>query len=46
MSNAQDQQVVELLSAIDSKLAKVHTQSLDLSLNELFDMYKSDELDI
>jgi Protein of unknown function DUF262 len=46
MSNAQDEQVVELLSAIDSKLAKVHTQSLDLSFNELLDMYRSNELDI
>jgi hypothetical protein len=46
MSNAQDEQVVELLNAIDSKLAKVHTQSLDLSFNELLDMYRSNELDI
>lgn len=38
--------VVELLSAIDSKLAKVHTQSLDLSFNELLDMYDNNELDI
>jgi Protein of unknown function DUF262 len=46
MPDAQDQQVVELLSAIDSKLAKVHTQSLDLSFNEILDMFKSKELDI
>jgi 3'-phosphoadenosine 5'-phosphosulfate sulfotransferase len=49
MPNPQETQVVELLSAIDSKLAKVHTQSLDLSFNELLDMYKSSpikELDI
>jgi hypothetical protein len=48
MPDPQDTQVVELISAIDSKLAKVHTQSLDLSFNELLDMYKSEpkELDI
>lgn len=39
-------QVVELINAIDSKLAKVHTQSLDLSFNEILDMYKNKELDI
>ena len=38
--------VVALLNAIDSTLTKVHTQSLDLSFNELLDMYKSKELDI
>jgi hypothetical protein len=42
----QDQQVVELINAIDSKLAKVHTQSLDLSFNELLDMRRDKELDI
>nr|MBP7906298.1 hypothetical protein [Alphaproteobacteria bacterium] len=36
----------ELINAIDSKLAKVHTQSLDLSFNEILDMYKNKELDI
>jgi hypothetical protein len=48
MAESQDAKVVELISAIDSKLAKVHTQSLDLSFNELLDMYKSEpkELDI
>ena len=38
--------VVALLTAIDSTLTKVHTQSLDLSFNELLDMYKNNELDI
>ncbi len=38
--------VVALLSAIDNTLAKVHTQSLDLSFNELLDMYRNKELDI
>jgi hypothetical protein len=46
MPNAPDQQVVELINAIDSKLAKVHTQSLDLSFNEILDMFRTKELDI
>jgi hypothetical protein len=46
MVDAQDQQVVELINAIDTKLAKVHTQSLDLSFNEILDMYRTRELDI
>lgn len=46
MPTGQDQQVIELINAIDSKLAKVHTQSLDLSFNEIMDMHKSGELDI
>ncbi len=37
---------VELVNAIDSHLKKVHTQSLDLSFNELLDMYMNKELDI
>ncbi|TGE21726.1 DUF262 domain-containing protein [Hymenobacter aquaticus] len=35
---------VTVLSAVDAKLQKVHTQSLDLSFNELLDMYVSGEL--
>jgi hypothetical protein len=46
MPEAPDEQVVQLLNAIDSKLAKVHTQSLDLSFNELLDMHRNHELDI
>jgi hypothetical protein len=46
MPHTQDQQVVELITAIDSKLEKVHTQSLDLSFNEILDMFKEKELDI
>ncbi len=38
--------VVDLINAIDSRLRKVHTQSLDLSFNELLDMRKHSELDI
>lgn len=46
MPDTADGPVVQLLNAIDSKLAKVHTQSLDLSFNELLDMRKAHELDI
>lgn len=38
--------VVDLITAIDNKLQKVHTQSLDLSFNELLDMKKEGELKI
>ncbi|HYT43537.1 MAG TPA: DUF262 domain-containing protein, partial [Methylomirabilota bacterium] len=37
---------VDLINTIDSRLKRVHTQSLDISFNELLDMYKSDELNI
>lgn len=37
---------VEVIKAIDSQLKNVHTQSLDLSFNELLDMKKGGELDI
>ncbi len=40
------QDVIELINAVDSRLAQVHTQSLDISFNELLDMYKNGELDI
>lgn len=36
----------DLLAAIDRERKNVHTQSLDLSFNELLDMYKNKELDI
>lgn len=35
-----------LIFALESKVEKVHTQSLDLSFNELLDMFKDGELDI
>ncbi|KPW97936.1 MULTISPECIES: DUF262 domain-containing protein [Pseudomonas] len=35
-----------LILALESKVEKVHTQSLDLSFNELLDMFKDGELDI
>jgi len=37
---------VNLINAIESLSAKVHTQSLDLSFNELLDMYQNNELNI
>ncbi len=38
--------VVNLITAIDEKLKRVHTQSLDISFNELLDMYGNRELNI
>ncbi|ENL8515694.1 DUF262 domain-containing protein [Providencia rettgeri] len=35
-----------ILTEIESKIEKVHTQSLDLSFNELLNMYENEELDI
>jgi hypothetical protein len=46
MAREAEANVVALLSAIDDTLVKVHTKSLDLSFNELLDMYKDQELDI
>jgi len=37
---------VDLIKTIDNQLKRVHTQSLDLSFNELLDMKESGELDI
>lgn len=37
---------MDLITIVDEKLQKAHTQSLDISFNELLDMYKSKELDI
>ncbi len=39
-------QVVDLINAVDSRLKKVQTQSLDISFNELLDMHRNGELDI
>jgi hypothetical protein len=36
----------QILSEIEDEMEKVHTQSLDLSFNELMDMYENGELDI
>ncbi|MEZ0609478.1 DUF262 domain-containing protein [Fibrella sp. WM1] len=38
--------VVHLINTLEDKLTKVHTQSLDLSFNELLDMKMSGELNI
>lgn len=44
--DATSQNTVELINIIDNQVNKVHTQSLDLSFNELLDMYRNGELDI
>ena len=41
-----DAKGVDLINAIEDLRKNVHTQSLDLSFNELTDMYESNELDI
>lgn len=41
-----DSAVVELIRDVDLQLKSVHTQSLDISFNELADMVKEGELDI
>jgi hypothetical protein len=46
MTAANGGNVVDLINSIDRRLTKVHTQSLDLSFNELVDMKRSNELDI
>ncbi len=38
--------LVQIISVIDETLSNVHTQSLDISFNELVDMYDNCELDI
>lgn len=37
---------IDLISVIESRLKKVHTRSLDLSFNELLDMYNVGEINI
>src|SRR5689334_20050619 len=44
--NLQDTGVVELITEIDTRMKKVHTNSLDLSFNELLDMRSAGELNI
>jgi len=36
----------ELIQIVDSKIELVKTRTLDLSFNELLDMYENDELEI
>ncbi len=38
--------IIDLISEVDSQLKNVHTQSLDISFNELADMVSTKELDI
>jgi Protein of unknown function DUF262 len=45
-SNMQNQTAVDLINAVETQIERVHTQSLDISFNELLDMYKTGELDI
>jgi hypothetical protein len=42
----QSSDVIDMINTIDSKIKRVHTQSLDISFNELLDMYQNGELDI
>lgn len=44
--NYQESDLISVIEAVDKHLKNVHTQSLDLSFNELLDMYKQGELDI
>jgi hypothetical protein len=44
--NADPNQAVDLVGRIDALMKKVHTQSLDLSFNELLDMHAQGELNI
>ena len=41
-----DDAIVSLLNAVDATVSNVHTQSLDLSFNELLDMKRDQELNI
>ncbi len=38
--------VETLISAVEDRVKKVHTQSFDISFNELLDMFKNEELNI
>jgi hypothetical protein len=46
MSETPAGDVVQLVEAIESRIRRVHTSSLDISFNELFDMSQNRELDI
>lgn len=46
MKSSKKNNAVNLITIIDEKLKKVHTQSLDISFNELLDMYEKKELNI
>lgn len=44
MSTNQDVMGIDVISAVDQRIEVVRTQSLDLSFNELLDMYANEEL--
>jgi hypothetical protein len=46
MPTTTDSEIPELIKAIDARVKSVHTQSLDISFNELLDMCENKELDI
>lgn len=46
MTTQNSESVVDLIKEVDIQLQSVHTQSLDISFNELADMVKEGELDI
>lgn len=47
MSNKESgEKIIELIRELDDQLKNVHTQSLDISFNELVDMIQTGELDI
>ncbi len=46
MTSDNTQNTVDLINAIDNFSARKQTRSLDLSFNELLDMYENEELNI
>lgn len=44
MSSNEDAMGVDIITAVDQRIEVVRTQSLDLSFNELLDMYNNEEL--
>ncbi len=46
MENSKELDPVSLIDSVEKQVKKVHTTSLDISLNEILDMYKNNELDI
>ena len=46
MADFNESNIITLINRVEEQVKKVHTQSLDLSFNELLDMHKDSELDI
>src|SRR5690349_13798595 len=46
MSSGSDEEDVEVIEAVDRKRKRAETKALDISLNELMDMYEAKELQI